>query len=127
MAGATKKKKIRSTLACTSSFLTFLTIIHSRGQRYVVPLQNTQKNINYQKRFVLQTFYSFCFECLQLSLKNSTAVRSTKKIRSTLACTSSFLTFFAIIHSRGQRYVVPLTTYNTYINTKMIFHTSFFI
>ena len=32
-----------------------------------------------------------------------------KKIRSTLACTSSFLIFFAIIHSRGQRYVVPLT------------------
>ena len=38
VAGATKK--IRSTLACTSSFLTFLTIIHSRGQRYVVPLAN---------------------------------------------------------------------------------------
>ena len=38
------RKKIRSTLACTSSFLTFFTIIHSRGQRYVVPLITLYRN-----------------------------------------------------------------------------------
>ena len=46
------KKKIRSTLACTSSFLAFFTIIHSRGQRYVVPLQNSSKQKKYTMVFI---------------------------------------------------------------------------
>ena len=45
MAGASqKRKKIRSTLACTPSFSDLLTIIHSRGQRYVVPLTTQCKH-----------------------------------------------------------------------------------
>ena len=87
-------------------FFTLFTAEVSRTQ-YGYQYQQNKKN---QKRSLqCDLLIGFVFCCYYILKANLIKERSDKKIRSTLACTSSFLTFFTIIHSRGQRYVVPLS------------------